>query len=239
MSSNILIYGLSILPIILILFYVYINDRIEKEPVLLLTLLFISGIIACISSYYFQVLIKGFIPFLNKSYYEMNILQIVFKSLITIAFIEEGLKWTLNYIFIRKNKNFNHMYDPIVYSTFVSLGFAALENFIYIKSYFSQGLRIVILRGFISIPCHAVFGILMGYFIGKSKKAKLDNNYKDSKKYLLFSSLIPITMHFIYDLCLVKSNNATFIMFITFIITCYVSVFKIIKSVSNVNKMLE
>ena len=239
MENSILIYGLCIVPIVLILLYVYISDKIEKEPILLLTLLFASGIISCVLSFYLQTFLKNIIPFLKISYCDMNILQILFKSLITIAFIEESFKWLFNYAITNKNKNFNHIYDPIVYSTFVSLGFAALENFIYISTYFSQGLKIVILRGIISIPCHAVFGILMGYFIGKSKKAKLDKNQKDSKKYLLFSLLIPIVMHFIYDLCLVKSNNATFIMFIIFIITNYVSAFKIVKSVSKTRKMLE
>jgi RsiW-degrading membrane proteinase PrsW (M82 family) len=64
------------------------------------------------------------------------------------------------------NKNFNEPFDGIVYAVIVSMGFATIENIIYV---FQYGFATGILRLFTAVPAHAAFGILMGYFLGKAK----------------------------------------------------------------------
>ena len=98
---------ICIVPSLLVLWYIYIKDTIEKEPKYLLALLFIGGIISCTISLWIFLLFKHSIPFLNLSYKLMTIPQIVFKLLIVVALVEESSKWIINYIIVWKNKNFN------------------------------------------------------------------------------------------------------------------------------------
>ena len=51
----------------------------------------------------------------------------------------------------------------------VSMGFAALENILYVTKF---GISTGIIRAFTAVPAHATFAILMGYFMGKAKFSK-------------------------------------------------------------------
>ncbi len=235
--KDILILTLCIIPSLILLWYVYIKDKIEKEPLYLLILLFLGGVIGCISSITISALFKKWMPFLNLSYSSMNIFQIIFKVLFTIAIVEEGIKWLVNYVTIWHNKNFNHIYDPIVYATFVALGFATLENIIYGITFRSHGFVPIIMRGIISVPSHAVFGIFMGYYLGISKNALESSKQKQSRKYRLLSVIIPIILHFIYDLLLIKETFITYALFTIYIISLYILSYFKIKKLSSLPKL--
>lgn len=239
MVDKLPLFSVCIIPILILLWYVYIKDKVEKEPMHLLIILFIGGIISSVIAILLSVLLKKYIPFLLLEYEEMNILQIVFKTLISIALVEEGCKWIINYITIWKNKNFNHMYDPILYCVCVSLGFALLENIIYGFAFSNHGLMPIILRGLISVPSHAVFGIFMGFYLGISKNALNDNKKRKSIKYKVLSLLIPIILHFIYNLLLVNPNKITYSIFITYIIIIYISSYKKVNKLSKASKLLK
>ncbi len=234
--NSVFLLTICVIPSLLILFYVYIKDKIEKEPFYLLTILFIGGIIASIISFFTSVLLKRYIGFLNLAYTNMNIFQIMFKVLITIALVEEMSKWVINYIIIWKNKNFNHIYDSIVYCTFVSLGFATLENIIYGVIYNPYGLLPLIMRGLVSVPSHAVFGIFMGYYLAISKNSIIHGKDKQSKKYKLLSILVPVFIHFIYNILLINPNDAIYIIFMVYVLLLYISAYNKIKKLSSINK---
>lgn len=236
--DNVFFISLCIVPSLILLSYIYLKDTVEKEPFYLLLLLFIGGTIACVTSILLSDLSKKYIDFLNAAYTDMNIFQILFKVLFTIVFIEEGLKWIVNYIIIWHNKNFKHIYDPIVYCTFVAIGFATLENIIYGITFSSYGITPLIMRGLISVPSHAVFGIFMGYYLGISKNALMYNKNKQSRKYKFLSIFIPIYFHFIYDLFLVKKNFIMYSIFIIYIIVIYILAYNKIKQLSSVHKNL-
>lgn len=236
--DNVMLFSLCIIPSLILLWYVYIKDKVEKEPFYLLLLLFLGGIIACTISILLSILSKQYICFLNSAYTDMNIFQIIFKVLFTIVIIEEGSKWIINYITIWRNKNFKHIYDPIVYCTFVAIGFATLENIIYGITFSSHGIAPIIMRGFISVPSHAVFGIFMGYYLGISKNALMYNKIKQSRKYRLLSILVPIYLHLVYDLFLVKKNFIMYSLFIIYIIVIYIMAYQRIKRLSSIHKNL-
>jgi protease PrsW len=61
--------------------------------------------------------------------------------------------------------------DGIVYSVMVGMGFATLENLLYVLKYaeVGQGMQVGIKRMFLSVPAHATFAVVMGYFVGKAK----------------------------------------------------------------------
>ena len=87
------------------------------------------------------------------------------------AFFKVGLVEELSkFIFIRfvlyRNRNFNEPFDGIVYAVMVGMGFATFENFLYV---FQYGVATGVLRMFTAVPAHAMFAVLMGYFLGKAK----------------------------------------------------------------------
>ena len=56
------------------------------------------------------------------------------------------------------------MGSGIVYAVMVSMGFATLENILYVYSY---GYETGVLELLLAVPAHATFAVLMGYFMGK------------------------------------------------------------------------
>ncbi len=67
-----------------------------------------------------------------------------------------------------KNKHFDEVMDGITYTIIASMGFATFENIFYVVG---GGFGIAIVRALISVPAHALFSGIMGYYIGKAKFA--------------------------------------------------------------------
>lgn len=235
--NNLILVILTILPIFVLMWFTYYNDKIEKEPPYLLFILFLGGIICSIFSYFISSYINK-VVFLNYNYNDLNFVQLLFKSFVSIALVEEGLKWIVNFIVTWKNKNFNYMYDQIVYSSYVALGFAFFENIIYCLNFAKYGYMPMILRAIISIPSHAVFGVIMGYYLSIAKNAKSNSKKKNKYiKYLFKSIFVPILLHSIFDLILFKLNTFFSIILIFFLIIIYLLALQKIKKLSN-NKTL-
>ena len=75
----------------------------------------------------------------------------------------------------------------------------------------------------------------MGSFLGISKMAEINNNYYEKKQYLLYSILIPIELHTIFDFCSISSNKYVSIFFYIFIILLFVFAIVIIKQFKKRN----
>ncbi len=157
---------LAVAPAMIIIAYIYFKDKFEKEPWKLLLKYFLLGaVLSVIITFALSYLIGIFIPTLDP----YNTFDMFIKAFFVVALVEEFSK----YIFVRlaqKKKEFNEPFDGIVYAVMVSMGFATLENVLYVYSY---GFETGVLRAFTAVPAHATFAILMGYFMGK---AKFSNN---------------------------------------------------------------
>ena len=239
MFDNPLLLSLCVIPSMLILWYIYIKDKSEKEPFYLIIILFIGGIISCLISILISILSKQYIPYLNMNYYNMNIFEIFVKVFVVITLSEELTKWIINYITIWRNKNFKHIYDPIIYSACTALGFATFENIIYVTNYHNNGIMIAIMRGLISIPSHAVFGIYSGFYLGISKNAYVCDKKDKALKYKILSILVPIMLHFTFDILLIKTNIIKYSLFIIYLTILYITALKKIKRLSSVSKPLK
>lgn len=262
MSLNeILLIIAALLPAAVLCIYVFKKDRVEKEPIGLLVLLLVLGATLC----YFAVIgetiiinsIQAFFGdsirvvdgiavefFNNSTYIAYNIAE----NFIGIAFVEEGLKFLVLYFVTRKNKNFNSLFDGLIYSVFVSLGFAALENVLYVTQY---GWANAVMRALLSVPGHMFFAVLMGYYYSiwnLYKKANaLEISYKANgfispsaseftyKKYLVLSLLMPILAHGFYDFCCAVDYSVATVGLYTFVILLYIHCFKKIKHMSRLD----
>lgn len=178
---------LALAPIVVILIYIYVKDKYEKEPIgLLLKNFFLGAVVSIIITLVLGFAANMIFPITD----EKSILQQFVKAFFVVALVEEFSKYFIVKYYAQKKTDFNEPFDGIVYAVAVSMGFAALENVLYVSQY---GVTTGLTRAFTAVPAHATFGILMGYFMGK---AKFSNN---RVKYNLLGLLIATLFHGAYD----------------------------------------
>ena len=157
---------LAIAPVLSIIFYIYFQDKNEKEPKKLLIVSFLLGAVVSVIMVFGLYFITGhFIPLTDK----FSIWQQFIQAFIVVALAEEFSKYIIVKYYAQTKIAFNEPYDGIMYAVMVSMGFACTENIMYV---IGGGYEIAVLRAFTAVPAHAVFGILMGYFMGKAKFSK-------------------------------------------------------------------
>ena len=236
MTKELILIYISALPIILILLYVYNQDK-EKEPIFLLLQLFGLGMISCFIVLAISNSLEKFLPFM-KYQTDANFIETFLYSFLGVAIVEEGCKWTMLFTRGYFHKEFDEIYDIIVYSVFVSLGFAFLENLIYIL--LIGNIQVAIIRAISAVPGHACNAIFMGYYLSYAKQFHVQKNNKQETNYILLSILMPTILHGIYDFCLLLNSSLFIYIFLIFISSLFVISIKKLKQVANNNKkMLE
>ncbi len=178
------------------------------------------------------VLVELFLDIYFKVTGEEIIIKTFLYCFVGIGLIEELAKWIISYKVVYKDREFNEAYDAIVYSVFVSLGFALIENILYV---ISNGALTGLLRAFTSVPAHTCTGVMMGYFLGKAKIEETNNNQRSSNKYMLLSILLPAIIHTLYDTFAFSKMNGSIVLFIICTIFLYVISLILIKKTSKNN----
>lgn len=205
--------SVSFAPILIILTYIFIRDKYEKEPIPLLTKGVFIGILITIPIVYFENILMNFTPTTPVS-------SALYTSFIVAAFTEELFKYLALYLLIWRNKNFNEPFDGIVYSVFISLGFALVENVLYVFSPSLGGIRTGFSRGIFSVPAHAFFGVNMGYYFALAKFRP-----EKSAFYKFVALLSPILLHGMYDFILFLAKPYWLITFIIFVVVLWANGF--------------
>jgi RsiW-degrading membrane proteinase PrsW (M82 family) len=178
---------LAITPVMVVIVFIYLKDKFEKEPIRFLLKNFLLGaFVSVLITLILSVILNSMYPLTD----EKSIFQQFIKAFFVVALVEEFSKFVIVKYYAQKNKEFNEPFDGIVYAVMVSMGFAALENIMYV---FQYGVGTGITRAFTAVPAHATFGILMGYFMGN---AKFSNN---KLKYNLFGLIAATIFHGAYD----------------------------------------
>lgn len=199
--SYMLIIALS--PVLALALYIYQKDRYDREPPSLLIKLFIYGCIIVIPVYFVEKFLSAFNIFNSPLY----------QAFIVAGFTEELFK----YIAVRRGAfnsiHYNEKLDGIIYCVFVSLGFAAVENVIYVLFRSNNPLYVGISRGIFAIPAHMLFGVTMGYYLSMAKFAKTRESF-----FSLQALLMPLILHGIYDYILMSGAYGFFGIFIVFVI---------------------
>ncbi len=230
MSSISILLFLALLPVIAICLFIYEKDK-NKEPVKLLVKLFGLGVVSCFVTLAYTNAFGTLIPFVNNDPSKMNFFQVLLYSFLVVALIEEVSKWIMVYFVGYKNKEFNELYDIIVYSVFVSLGFACFENILYVVP--SQNIITGIFRALLSVPGHACDAIAMGYFLSIAKIYQIHGRKELEKRSIIYSILVPTILHGIYDFCIMSGITIMLFAFIAFIIALYIISIKKLHIIAN------
>ncbi len=180
--------ALALAPGIAICMYIFYKDMYNREPKLTLFVSFMLGCFAILPAIWFE---KTFSYTIDGS-----LTGVVIFSYGIVGFSEEASKFLGLRLYAYNKKSFDEPLDGIVYSVMVSMGFSTLENVMYVMNYVQEGrgLEVGIQRMFLSVPAHASFAIVMGYFVGKAK-------FNSGKSMLLMLSglLMAIFFHGTYD----------------------------------------
>ena len=229
-----LLITIALLPVLLLGYYIYKKDT-EKEPKILLIELFLAGLIGSVLMIIFDIIIAIVYPdlYVFSNSYKAGYFLTFILMFLEVGLLEEAIKWFFIRIIGYNSPEFDQIYDIIVYCVFVALGFAFFENLFYVLQ---GGIRIGILRGLLSVPAHAVYGVFMGYFLGK---AKLSKTRGDSFKFIFLSIFIPSVLHAIYDYILMFDGNLLFSILILYMAVLYFVAFKIVDKLSKDKKHLD
>ena len=224
---TLLLFALTIIPSALLLIYIKKKNNYTSQPTSLIIKLIILGMLTCLPAYVFEtVLDYAFLSILDS----LTIYNFL-SSFVTCGFIEEILKFlVLYYLTDKYNQYYRTVYDGIIYSVCVALGFAVLEDILYIFIYYGGDLAVALLRAV--TPGHFCFSIFMGMFLSEAKKYENFDEYKHHK-YMVLSILIPALIHGLYDYCLFNGSPLFIVFFILLLISLYVFVYKTIKKISN------
>lgn len=213
------IFLAAIAPVFIIAFYIYFRDKYEKEPLLLLAKALAAGMIAVIPILFVERFLMSVMPDMGR------VGSAAYQAFLVAGGTEEVFKYLALYLLIWNSPHFNEQFDGIVYAVFVSLGFATVENIMYVTD---GGIQTAAVRAITAVPAHAIFGITMGYYFGIARR------YSELRKsYIRRALWVPILLHGIYDFILMVEIAWLLMLFIPFVIYLYIAGGRKIKILSE------
>ncbi len=185
------IFSAGIAPGLALLSYFYLKDEYGAEPLSVVFRTFIYGALLVFPIMFIQYVIDV----------EHLVVSEFLNAFLTTGFLEEFFKWFILFYAIYQHVEFDEPFDGIVYSVMIGMGFATVENILYVQQH---GLGTALVRMFLSVPAHATFAILMGYFAGKAKFKP------ERRKFYLFTGIFwAAFFHGTYDFFLFLQGNPT------------------------------
>ena len=192
--------ALALAPVLAIMWFVYLKDKYDREPIKHILISFILGCVSVIPAIILEYSLGSVFPENN-----LNVMTTAIWAFIIVALSEEFSKYIMLQWYAFRQKEFDEPFDGIVYGVMVSLGFAAVENIFYV---IEGGVSVALLRMFTAVPAHASFGVIMGYYFG------LAWQHKDQAwKYKLRGLLSAVVLHGAYDFFLMQNNYPAFAIF--------------------------
>ena len=209
----------SLAPVLIILFYIYFRDKYDKEPLGLLLKALLVGIVVVVPVIFTERMLMNLMPQSSK------VAAAAYHAFVVAGSTEELFKFLALYFLVWKSPSFDEKFDGIVYAVFVSLGFAGVENVLYVMD---GGMQTALTRALTAVPAHAIFGITMGYYLG------IAHMYKELQgPYLTRALLVPILLHGIYDFILMVEVGWLLLLFIPYVIALYIMGIKKMKEHSD------
>jgi RsiW-degrading membrane proteinase PrsW (M82 family)/ribosomal protein S18 acetylase RimI-like enzyme len=184
--------AIAIAPTLAIILFILYRDKFNREPSPVLFVSFCLGVLSTIPAVALEM---------AAGYFDLTgVHGTILSAFLGVALVEEVVKFIPLRLYSFTRKSFDEPLDGIVHGVMVGMGFATLENMLYV---FQHGMETGWLRMFTAVPGHASWGVIMGYYVGKSKF-----NYKKRVQLLLTGLLLAIFFHGLYDACLFLTKQA-------------------------------
>lgn len=114
-----------------------------------------------------------------------------FTTLLGVALPEELAKFAVLMLYVRRHRAFDEPMDGLVYGAAVALGFAAVENLVYVVQ---GGAHVAVVRARLAVPGHAFDGMTMGALLAVGLVRPHARG-----RYALLALLVPVACHTLYD----------------------------------------
>ncbi len=189
----------ALLPVAVLVFYIWRKDRQAPEPVWQLVKAFGLGVLSVPISLSISLPL-GLLGLYSDT--PVTLFGSFCTSFFGAAIPEEAAKLFVLWLLLRRNKHFDQKMDGIVYAVMVSMGFAALENVMYLFGN-ENWLTVGVTRALFSVPGHFCFGVLMGYYYSLAKF--YPGTPRKNKLMVYFA---PVIVHGIFDTILFSIDVA-------------------------------
>ncbi len=174
------------------LHFVYVRDKYEREPLgRVLLVFFVSFLTVIPAAIAESILLAGQLP---------GLIGVAIASWAVIGLSEEFFKYVAVRWLAVRHPSFNEVYDGILYAVAASLGFATIENLVYVFAAAAEGggagMWVAVLRALFSVPAHALWGVMMGYYIGLARFA---DDPAQKRPLVIKGVAIAVFWHGLYD----------------------------------------
>ncbi len=184
----------AIVPSLLLMWFFHARD-IYREPPRVLWTVFGGGILIVLPVIAVAGVLELFIAPVQEPL-PRGFLEAFFLA----AIPEEVFKLLVLWGYAARRAEFDEPMDGVVYGVAASLGFATLENLLYVGQ---SGFGVAVMRALTAVPGHAFLGAIMGYYVGRARFAE------SGRGRLLWTAFwLPTLLHGIYDTPLLAARQA-------------------------------
>lgn len=182
----------ALAPVAVLLWQILRRDAANPEPPRMLAKAFLYGMISTAVTFVLLPFTEalGDLIVLNDTALSVAFKQAFFSA----ALPEEGAKLLMLWLLLRNNPYFDERFDGIVYAVCVGMGFAAVENVLYLFSNYDSWLSVGIARALFAVPGHFFDAVIMGYYYSHYHFGTRRN---PATKALILAA--PVVAHGIYD----------------------------------------
>ena len=228
----------ALVPAAFLMVQVYRLDRIEKEPPGLLLKLALFGALSGLAA----GAIEGALTRVLDVTLGGSTLRLVLENFLAVALVEEACKRWVVLKFAWNHPAFDYRFDAVVYCVFSALGFAALENILYVAEY---GFAVAVSRALLSVPGHCFFAVYMGIYLGQAKMAEraMQRYYielpdETPGQYLRASVLGPTLLHGFWDFSLSVGGWLMTILFYLFVLAFFIDAYRKLRFAAGSDEQL-
>ena len=144
--------------------------------------------------------------------------NLIVRNFLIVACSEELCKRLPVRTVLWRHPAFDYRFDAVVYCVFSALGFAALENVLYVAE---SGLRTAVMRALLSVPGHFFFAVYMGIYLGEAKVCERSGQRRRRGYYLLCSLAVPVLLHGFWDFDLSIPSPWATVVFYVFVLAFF------------------
>lgn len=200
------LFVLAVAPSFFLLWRFHHADKYKTESVSLLAWTFVLGGIGA--------LVAAFVEPSPPSNAGVAVTFLYF--IFGVALIEELAKFLAVRILPYRSAQFDEAMDGVIFGITAALGFATVENVFYV---FHFGGAVALFRAFVSVPGHAFYGAVMGYYLGEAK-------VKKRPQLALWGLALAIVIHATFDTLTQFSGTLGLIVLPLFVWFVYFAVVK-------------
>jgi RsiW-degrading membrane proteinase PrsW (M82 family) len=184
----------AIAPALLLLWLVVVADSRPEPPRVVWTAV-ILGALSAILAGLLELWLQH-IPITNDPWLAVDVSALLF-----VGIPEETVKISIIAAIALRARDFDEPMDGVVYGAAVGLGFAAVENLLYVVGAGTNWETMAIIRGVLSVPFHGALGAIAGAYIARARFGGALRAFSRWRRPRLFLSawLIPVVLHSLFD----------------------------------------